>query len=224
MSIQVVKTDDGSATLFVPELNEHYHSIHGAVGESLHIFIRCGLEALPLHEGTVRIFEMGFGTGLNALLTYYHTIGDTKQVDYIGIDTLPVPDDLFLQLNYIDFIDNLDVAKVFHEIHHAPWEKNVTVGSHFFLTKHRARIEEYILPGSFDLVYYDAFSPMVQPECWTLEVFSRIFQHMNPGGILVTYSSKGSVRRSLQQAGFTVEKLPGPAGKREILRGRRLIM
>ena len=224
MDIRIVKTDDGSNTLYVPCLREHYHSIHGAVGESLHIFIQCGLNALPPSSSPLRIFEMGFGTGLNALLTYYHTIGDARQVDYLGIDTLPLSDDLSLKLNYPEFIGNHDSAQVFHTIYSSPCEQKVAVGSHFYLTKHQARIEEYDLPGSFDLVYFDAFSPAVQPECWSQKIFSRIFRHMAPGAVLVTYSSKGSVRRSLTQAGFMVEKLPGPPGKREILRGRKRVL
>ncbi|HNS18249.1 MAG TPA: tRNA (5-methylaminomethyl-2-thiouridine)(34)-methyltransferase MnmD [Bacteroidales bacterium] len=223
MCITVVQTADGSSTLFVPALREHYHSIHGAVGESLHIFIQCGLRELPSSAGTLRIFEMGFGTGLNALLTYFHTLGSARQVDYTGLDALPLKDDLYGQLNYAECLDFKDAEEVFSRICFAPWEQKIAVGSHFFLTKHRARIEDYLPDGSFDLVYFDAFSPVAQPECWTQEIFSRLFQHMNPGGILVTYSSKGSVRRSLKQAGFTVEKLPGPPGKREILRGRKWV-
>jgi tRNA U34 5-methylaminomethyl-2-thiouridine-forming methyltransferase MnmC len=221
MEIQVVKTGDGSNSLFIPHLNEHYHSIHGAVQESMHVFIRCGLLSLPMALKAIRIFEMGFGTGLNALLTYYHTIGCEKQIDYVGIDTFPIGEDIIAQLNYDRYLDHQDAGEVFRSICESRWNESTKINHHFSLTKLQARIEEYYFHGFFDLVYFDAFSPLVQPECWTPEVFDRIYRHMNTGGILVTYSSKGSVKRALLQAGFSVEKLPGPPGKREILRGRK---
>lgn len=218
--MNVVRTADGSSSLFVADLNEHYHSIHGAVRESRHIFIDCGLLSLPGGLNTLRIFEMGFGTGLNALLTYYHTIGGDKEIRYTGIDAFPVGQDYLSQLNYPGYLGYPDAEKVYQRITGSPWGESINVGRHFTLLKIQAKIEAYDFRDFYDLVYYDAFSPEVQPECWVQDIFVRIHQHMNPDGILVTYSSKGAVRRALQQAGFIVEKLPGPPGKREILRAK----
>ncbi|HOW26326.1 MAG TPA: tRNA (5-methylaminomethyl-2-thiouridine)(34)-methyltransferase MnmD [Bacteroidales bacterium] len=220
MKPEIVRTADGSSTLFVPGLNEHYHSVHGAVQESMHVFIGCGLLALPAMLPAVHVFEMGFGTGLNALLTYYNTIGSDQEVLYTAIDAYPIQQDITERLNYPGFLDYQDASEVNKRITGSPWGESVHIGRRFTLARILARIQEYDFQGYYDLVYYDAFSPVVQPECWVPEIFFRIFQHMNPGGILVTYSSKGSVRRALHQAGFIVEKLPGPPGKREILRGR----
>jgi tRNA U34 5-methylaminomethyl-2-thiouridine-forming methyltransferase MnmC len=220
MHLNVVRTADGSASLYDSDLNEHYHSVHGAVQESMHVFIGCGLLALTGELQTVRIFEMGFGTGLNALLTYYHTIGSDKGILYTGIDAFPVEQDFVAQLNYPGYLGYADAGEVYQRITGSLWGSPTNIGRRFTLIKIVARIQEYDFQGFYDLVYYDAFSPDIQPECWAPEIFFRIFQHMDPGGILVTYSSKGSVRRSLQQAGFIVEKLSGPPGKREILRGK----
>jgi tRNA U34 5-methylaminomethyl-2-thiouridine-forming methyltransferase MnmC len=221
MEILVVKTGDGSNSLFVSHLNEHYHSIHGAVQESMHVFIRSGLLSLPPNLKDIRIFEMGFGTGLNALLTYYHTIGSTKHIEYKAIDIFTIGEDIIARLNYPRYLAYPDAGAIFRRIHNSPWQEKTSISDHFELTKVQAKIEDYDLSGFVDLVYYDAFSPLVQPECWTPEVFDRIYRHMNTDGILVTYSAKGSVKRALKQAGFSVEKLPGPPGKREILRGRK---
>ena len=218
--MNVVRTADGSSSLFVADLNEHYHSIHGAVRESMHVFIGYGLMSLPAGMHTVRIFEMGFGTGLNALLTYYQTLGGGKEIQYTGIDAFPIGQDYLSQLNYPGYLGYPDAGKVYHRMTGTPWGEPVDVSHHFTLLKIQAGIEAYDLRDFYDLVYYDAFSPEVQPECWEPEIFFRIHQHMNPGGILVTYSSKGSVKRALKQVGFIVEKLPGPPGKREILRGK----
>ncbi len=218
--MNVVRTADGSSTLYVAELNEHYHSIHGAVRESSHVFIACGLMSLPAGMHTVRIFEMGFGTGLNAFLTYYHAIGGDKEIRYTAVDAFPIGQDDISQLNYPGYLGYPDAGEVYQRITGSIWGEPVDIGSHFSLLKIVAMIEEYDFHDFYDLVYYDAFSPEVQPECWEPEIFFRIHQHMNPGGILVTYSSKGAVRRALTQAGFIVEKLPGPPGKREILRGK----
>lgn len=218
MERRVVKTEDGSSTIFVPDLNEHFHSVHGAVQESMHVYIHHGLLTQPLLTGTIRLLEMGFGTGLNALLTYYATASRKKPIEYLAIDAFPLEGEVIKRLNYTDVLDYEGISEFFLRLHNAPWGERTRIDRRFFLTKLNVRVQDVILDGFFNVVYYDAFSPDVQPECWVQEIFSRIFCHMANGGVLVTYSAKGAVRRSLQQAGFSVERLPGPPGKREMLR------
>lgn len=221
MELKVVITGDGSSTIYVPDLNEHFHSVHGAVQESMHVFIRHGLLTVPWLTGTLRVLEMGFGTGLNALLTFYATGSLKTNVEYQAIDALPLKKEVIKQLNYPDVLDYEGISEFFLQLHNAPWGKRTRMDHRFFLTKLNARVQDVILDGFFDLVYYDAFSPDVQPECWDQEIFTGIFNHMANGGVLVTYSAKGAVRRSLQQAGFRVERLPGPPGKREMIRAEK---
>lgn len=222
-------TADGSATLYVPELNEHYHSVKGALTESLHIFIDMGLKASAV--AAPRILEIGFGTGLNALLTLIEAERSGKEVHYTGIELYPLPWETIEQLRYVDasFADNErigmpveQVAQWFEALHTAPWEEDVVITPHFTLRKVQADFANNHLPlitNHYSLVYFDAFAPEKQPEMWTQELFDRLYVLMSQGGILTTYCAKGIVRRMLQSAGFTVERLPGPpGGKREILR------
>ena len=213
-----VITGDLSHTLFVPGLNEHYHSIHGAIRESEHVFINAGLGYME-GRSSIRILEIGFGTGLNALLTWLHCRDKPTEVLYSAIEPFPVDPSVCSGLNYPERTGDPDAGTVFRELHDSPWEQLISIGEFFHFIKHKFRLGDVILPEcSADLVFYDAFSPEVQPEMWTPEVFEKVYRILNPGGILVTYSSRGSVRRALGHAGFLVEKLPGPAGKRHITR------
>lgn len=207
-------TADGSATLFVPELNEHYHSVKGAFTESRHIFIERGLKASSI--AVPHILEIGFGTGLNALLTLLETEEGERDVHYTGVELYPLPWETISQLGYSDH-------PLFKELHTAPWEEDVPITPRFTLRKVRADVNEMAIP-SCSIIYFDAFAPEKQPEMWTQKLFNRLYVHMEPGGILTTYCAKGVVRRALQTAGFTVERLSGPpGGKREILRATKNI-
>lgn len=214
-----VLTSDGSSTLFSPAFDQHYHSVHGAIQESLHVFIRAGLEPLLPAPGGLRIWEMGFGTGLNALLTWLQA-GDTP-VTYTAIEAYPLDPALLPSLNYAQVIADPRAASAFVQLHDAPWEVATQLRPGFTLLKHATSLEAYQPAGTFDLLFYDAFAPNAQPELWTEAVMARLFSWLDPGGIFITYSAKSSVRRGLLQAGFEVEKLPGPPGKREMLRARR---
>jgi tRNA U34 5-methylaminomethyl-2-thiouridine-forming methyltransferase MnmC len=216
---QLVITSDGSHTLFVPELNEHYHSIHGAVQESEHIFIKAGYEkckADPVH-----IFEAGFGTGLNALLTAVRSIIDNREVFYTSVEKYPVMDDLIKSLNHHEYAGP-DGKRVFELIHSSPWGEMKCIFNKFNLLKQEGDLTDFIPAYPIDLVYFDAFGPDKQPSMWTREIFSNIASFMRSGGILVTYSAKGEVKRNLRSVGFDVKLLPGPPGKREIISANKI--
>ena len=217
--IRHILTLDGSSTLYNPEYDQPYHSTHGAIQESLHVFIKYGLAALPPQQAEIALFEMGFGTGLNALLTWQYAKG--RSIRYTGIELLPLSPGQVEELNYPQQLGNAEAGPVFRRIHEAPWGIETEVAPAFFLTKVQGRLQDFAPTSRYDLVYFDAFAPNAQPELWTFDIFLNLFAFMQPGGIFVTYSAKGNVRRDLQRAGFEVEKLPGPPGKREMLRGRR---
>jgi tRNA U34 5-methylaminomethyl-2-thiouridine-forming methyltransferase MnmC len=218
MNPELILTDDGSHTLFVPRLNEHYHSTYGAIQESRHVFLEAGLKQILPGHTHVKILEVGFGTGLNALLSLIEAEKSGKIIHYTSIEPFPLNQNITNQLNYPELLAE-GTSSLFHMMHDAEWNKEMQVTDHFFIQKILNGIEKTGLEdNSFDLVFFDAFGPDVQPELWTGEIFRKIFLSLKKGGILVTYSVKGSVRRALKNSGFSVEKIPGPAGKREITR------
>jgi tRNA U34 5-methylaminomethyl-2-thiouridine-forming methyltransferase MnmC len=267
--IEFKLTGDGSHTLFVPSLNEHYHSTFGAIAESRHIFINAGLNFVRQSSSSVKILEIGFGTGLNAFLTFIETIDQELKIDYTAIELYPLKEEIYSRLNYPEHFysnrytkgtpttkavgselvtnyqpttlvvgdakntasaktslhlamkfTNEMIKEVFLKMHTCSWNEGSVLSDKFSLTKIHTSLEDYLPEYQyFDLIYFDAFGPDVQPELWTSEVFNKMAACLKPGGVLVTYSTKGTVRRNLKEAGFRIEKLPGPVGKREILRG-----
>jgi tRNA U34 5-methylaminomethyl-2-thiouridine-forming methyltransferase MnmC len=216
--LSIKTTADGSHTLHAEILDEDYHSIHGAITESMHVFIHAGLnECIPKR---LRILEMGFGTGLNALLTRRVSLLSASTIDYVTIELFPVNHEIYHLLNYTNGMEGTEVA-FFTWLHESAWNTPQSYDRFFSLNKIEGDINKVYLPGNFDLVYYDAFSPDKQPELWSTDLFLRLFNTMNKGGILVTYCAKGQVRRNLQSAGFKTERLPGSPGKREMLRARK---
>jgi len=212
-------TEDGSHTVFAQELNEHYHSIHGAVQESRHIFIGTGLHQACLNTGELNILEVGFGTGLNVLLTLADPVISGRRVNYTAIEPYPLDPELVSELNY----NTIPGLELFHDdflkMHVQPFIITKEIREAFFFTKLPEKAEQAKLPASmYNLVYFDAFSPNIQPELWTPALFSAIHESMMPGGILVTYCAKGIVKRALKGVGFRVENLPGPPGKNQITR------
>lgn len=214
-------TADGSHTLFVPEMDEHYHSINGAIQESTHIFINTGLHHCVKDE--MRIFEVGFGTGLNAFLTLLDSCISGKTIHYITIEAYPLPESIIKNLNYIQ--KHTEQEQIyFYKLHDAEWNEEIKITDHFHLTKIKADFRFFDIPSLVDLVdiiYFDAFAPEKQPEMWTQDIFNNLYKITSPDGILVTYCAKGIVRRMMQQAGYKVERLPGPPGKREMLRAKK---
>jgi tRNA U34 5-methylaminomethyl-2-thiouridine-forming methyltransferase MnmC len=221
MNRKIVVTADGSNSIYVENLNEHYHSIHGAIAESEHIFIQSGLQTKNIQEKKeISILEIGFGTGLNALLTYFFAQKPGQKINYVAIEPYPLSAEELQALNYIDILDFPETAKIFEHIHAVEWETAKNISGDFIIHKHKISALDIILDeNKFELVYFDAFSPNVQPELWTEMVFAKIFKAMKQHGVFVTYSTKGTVKRALKEAGFSIEKLPGPVGKKEILRG-----
>ena len=214
--LEIQHTSDGSATLFVPELDEHYHSVKGAYTESLHIYRDCAYRHAAELSAVrpLRLLEVGFGTGLNAAVTAMAATAECP-VHYITLEKYPVESRFVEALGYDAFVD----ASLFAAIHAAPWEQPTAITPHFTLEKRCCDLLTAPLPGDIDIVYFDAFAPEKQPEMWSPEVFARIYEAMRPGGVLTTYCAKGVIRRLLQSTGFTVERLAGPVGgKREILR------
>lgn len=215
MKRTVEMTADGSYTLFVSEMDEHYHSVNGALQESRHVFFQAGWEYL--NRDNYRILEFGFGTGLNALLALSRAVHDGTHVAYYTIEKFPLTEDLWQQLHY-EHLDVEGAGRWFPSLHQSAWDKDVLLEPNFLLHKIKGDFNEMSFPEQIDLVFFDAFAPDKQPEVWSQALFDRIFQVMAPGGVLVTYCAKGVVRRMLQQAGFRVERIPGPPGKREMLR------
>ncbi len=217
--VTVKQTGDGSQTLFVPELNEHYHSVHGAIHESMHIYIGCGLHHVALNKPEIAILEVGFGTGLNALLTCIEARQKNMRIRYASIEKYPVSAKILTSLNYPQILDFPGSFDFFNQIIEGSWNKESRIHERFSLHKIHGGIESVELPeAQYDVIYYDAFGPEVQPEMWTESVFHKLYHCLREGGVLVTYSSKGNVKRALISAGFLVKKLPGPPGKREIVR------
>lgn len=216
---RIVKTDDGSHSLELVGKGEHYHSTFGAVQESRHVFIQKGLLILPSKEAPVKILEVGFGTGLNALLTLIESQRLGTPIQYYTLEPFPLLKEEFEALNYPDILGQGKYAEHYLSFHQCPWEREIEISSGFSFFKTKDGLNEANLPFSFfDLVYYDAFGPDTQPELWEEAVFQKVFAAMRPGGTLVTYSAKGVVRRALKACGFNVESLPGPPGKREMTR------
>lgn len=219
MERQVIATADGSSTISIPEMKVTYHSTHGAIRESLHVFIEAGLKyALP-GKPSVSILEMGFGTGLNALLTLMEA--QHKPVHYTAIELYPLEPEQINALNYCQQLNYMELQPIFEQLHKADWEKEITITNDFTLWKSGTNLLAFEMPQPgqfFDIIYFDAFAPSAQPELWTSSVFEKLFAMLSPGGFLVTYCSKGDVRRAMHSAGFKVEKLPGPPGKREMVR------
>jgi tRNA U34 5-methylaminomethyl-2-thiouridine-forming methyltransferase MnmC len=218
---ELITTADGSHSLFVPALNEHYHSVHGAVQESLHVFLRQGFDAVA-EQTPLRILEIGFGTGLNAWLTLLASAG--REVVYTSLEAYPVEMQQAMALNYPQVKGAEGDAALFAAMHQSAWNEAVQITPEFTLIKQHTTLEAFEAgSGVYDLIYFDAFAPRVQPELWTAEVFIKLFSASAAGAVLTTYCAKGEVRRNMQAAGFIVERLPGPPGKREMLRGKKVI-
>ena len=226
MKRSLIITKDGSHTVSIPEMNVSYHSLHGAIQESRHVFIEQGLDFFLNNNPTadIQVLEMGFGTGLNALLTLVEA-GPNLNIHYMAIELFPLTIEEANLLNYCEQIKRQDLLPSFEKMHQCEWERDIAINPFFTIHKQKHSLlaiknsnrayKNFLSP---DIIYFDAFAPAAQPELWTKEVFEMLYAILKNKGILVTYCSKGEVRRSMQAAGFVVEKIPGPPGKREIVR------
>lgn len=226
MDIEIIETEDGSHTLFSKTFNEIYHSRRGAIEESHHVFIDAGLKHVLETKNEITILEVGFGTGLNALITALETLNTSCKINYYGVEPFPVPVEIIEQLNYQQLIDHDKADTLYKSMHRAPWNTWQSIHDNFQLYKAEATIEALFTQASnqdiptFDLVYFDAFAPSKHPEIWSLDVLKGIRQHLSSDAVLVTYCAKGQFKRDLKEAGFVLESLPGPHFKREMTRGR----
>ena len=219
----IVVTADGSTTIGIPSWNEHYHSTHGAVNEAMHVFIQNGLshwKSQNPNDVRCNILEIGFGTGLNAWLTFLNNVDSYLTVFYDGIEGFPVDSELIEALNYIQLTES-SKADIFQSMHLNEWNVPLSLSQNFTLTKIQSTFEAVKAKDAYDLIYYDAFGARVQPELWTVQMFQKMQNALKPGGVLVTYCAKGSVRRALLDVGLEVERLIGPPGKREMLRASK---
>ncbi len=218
MKRTLLKTGDGSFTLQIPEWNEQYHSKHGAVAEALHVFIQEGLHYwFSRHKDSeVSILEIGFGTGLNSYLTFLEAQNNSWQINYIGVEGFPLSID---EINTLNFPSILNASEeYFLKLHKIPWEEKIEISKSFWLKKQHKKFSEIEDHQAFDIIYFDAFGVRVQPELWTEIIFKKMYHALRPNGVLVTYAANGSARRAMQSVGFSVERLPGPPGKREMMR------
>lgn len=222
MKRNIITTADGSKTIQIEEWNEQYHSVHGAIQEANHVYIKHGLlffiENNPNNQ-PVNILEIGFGTGLNAFLSLLKTNETKKLINYTAVEAFPVSSEEIEQLNYVKELDAS--LEGFSKLHDALWEKEQEITNHFKLTKQQKEFKDIADKDLYNIIYFDAFGARVQPELWTETIFQKMYDALKIDGILVTYSAKGSVRRAMQSVGFNVEKLPGPPGKREMLRANK---
>jgi len=213
---EIIKTLDGSTTIHLEEWNESYHSKHGAIQEAKHVFIKNGLSLFE--SNPVTVLEIGFGTGLNAFITFLESEKKQQQIDYVGVEAYPVDAEEILEMNYVAELNALEFENIFEKMHKCEWNKKAEICSLFSLTKRKQFFHEINDFETFDLIYFDAFGYRVQPELWSTEIFKKMYDSLKPNGVLVTYAARGVVKRSMIEVGFTVEKLAGPPGKREMFR------
>lgn len=219
MEPKIITTGDGSHSLYHPTLDETYHSRHGALAESRHVFIQKGLAHVAPSVQPVRVLEVGFGTGLNALLTWHYARTERRDVHYTGIEPFPLKEDTWRLLNYGT---TLNSERDFITLHEVAWNEPHELEACFTFSKLSVNVEEFRVPVTlYDIVYYDAFAPEKQPEMWSAQTLSVVVEAMQPGAILVTYCAKGQFRRTLRALGMDVERIPGPPGKREMTRARK---
>jgi tRNA U34 5-methylaminomethyl-2-thiouridine-forming methyltransferase MnmC len=220
---KIITTEDGSSTIHLEEWNEQYHSTHGAIQEANHVFIKTGLQHLQntYNPDQIQILEIGFGTGLNAFITYLETKKHNFNCKYHGVEAYPVLPEEIAQLNYVSELNAESETITFDKMHVCEWEKETILSENFKLTKRKQFFDQIEDEAQFNLIYFDAFGARVQPELWTVSIFQKMYNALQKNGVLVTYAAKGSVRRAMQEVGFIVERLPGPPGKREMLRATK---
>lgn len=219
MKREIIQTADGSTTIHIQGWDECYHSKHGAIQEAYHVFIKNGLSSFPNQK--VSILEIGFGTGLNAFITYLESKNLNQNIEYVGVEAFPISATELEGMNYVHELNANDFKNVFEKMHSVSWEEKQIISDNFSLSKRKQLFQEINDISKFDLIYFDAFGYRVQPELWSTEIFSKMYDALKSNGVLVTYAARGVVKRSMIEVGFTVEKLAGPPGKREMFRATK---
>ena len=216
---EIIITEDGSTSIHLPDWNENYHSKHGAIQEAQHVFIKNGLALFP--NQNISILEIGFGTGLNAIITLIESEKLNQNVHYEGVEAYPVSAAEMALMNYVSELDAINKTAIFDLMHSCPWNEKIELDNHFDLIKRQQFFDAIDDVEKFDLIYFDAFGYRVQPDLWSTEIFQKMYNALKPKGILVTYAARGVVKRSMIEVGFSVEKLAGPPGKREMFRASK---
>lgn len=219
MEREIIQTLDGSTTIHIKEWNESYHSKHGAIQEAQHVFIKNGLSLFE--NKNVSILEIGFGTGLNAFITYIESKKLSQKINYTGVEAYPISSEELLSMNYIDELRANHYSGVFEQMHESEWEIAKELDADYVLTKRKQFFQDIDDVEKYDLIYFDAFGYRVQPELWSTDIFRKMFSSLKENGVLVTYAARGVVKRSMIEVGFVVEKLTGPPGKREMFRATK---
>lgn len=220
MKREILTTNDGSTTIHLPDWDESYHSKHGAIQEAYHVFIKSGFSLFE--QNKLSILEIGFGTGLNAFITYLEAQKSIKSIDYVGVEAYPVATEEALQMNYVSELNASNELEVFNLMHTSDWETRQLISNDFHLTKRKQFFQDITDENAFDLIYFDAFGFRVQPELWSLEIFQKMYKALKLNGVLVTYACRSSIKNAMIECGFKVEKLPGAPGKREMLRATKI--
>ncbi|MFA9190147.1 tRNA (5-methylaminomethyl-2-thiouridine)(34)-methyltransferase MnmD [Flavobacterium sp. FZUC8N2.13] len=220
MKREIIQTQDGSTTIHLEEWNESYHSKHGAIQEAKHVFIKNGLSLFK--RKTISILEIGFGTGLNAFISFLEAPSFEQNINYVGVEAYPVASEEILSMNYVDELNAKRQLGIFEKMHKSNWNEKIALSDSFSLTKRKQYFQDIDDVNQFDLIYFDAFGYRVQPELWSTEIFKKMYDALKEDGVLVTYAARGVVKRSMIEVGFRVEKLEGPPGKREMFRAFKL--
>ncbi|WP_291110242.1 tRNA (5-methylaminomethyl-2-thiouridine)(34)-methyltransferase MnmD [Flavobacterium sp. UBA6195] len=221
MKREIIITDDGSTTIRIPDWNENYHSTHGAIQEAKHVFIKNGLDLLQ-NQKSISLLEIGFGTGLNAFITFLETL-DKEKVNYVGVEAYPISSEEIAQMNYVTELKATQYQVVFDKMHSCDWESQQHITEKFILTKRKQFFQDINDKEQYDLIYFDAFGFPLQPELWSEVIFKKMFDALLPNGVLVTYACRSSIKNAMLSVGFSIEKLPGAPGKREMLRAIKRI-
>ena len=218
MKKEIILTSDHSHSIAIPAMNVTYHSTHGAIQESMHVFIEAGLNHIAVGKDQISILEMGFGTGLNALLSIAEAEKKQQKIYYETIEADPLEANIYTLLNYCEQLKRPDLQPLFELLHRCAWNTVIEITPYFSFRKNIASLVDFSTEQQFNIIYFDAFAPEVQPELWTTDVFKKLYEWMEAGSVLTTYCSKSIVRKAMAEAGLTVTKIPGPPHKREIVR------
>ena len=219
MKREIIITDDGSTTIRIPDWDENYHSTHGAIQEAKHVFIKNGLNLFQKQD-SISILEIGFGTGLNTFITFLETLTKDK-VNYVGIEAYPISEEEIAQMNYVSELEAEKYQDVFNKMHSCDWESQQKITDNFTLTKRKQFFQDIEDKEQYDLIYFDAFGFPLQPELWSEVIFKKMYEALLPKGTLVTYACSSSIKNAMLSVGFSIEKLPGAPGKREMLRATK---
>ena len=219
MKREIIITDDGSTTIRIPDWDENYHSTHGAIQEAKHVFIKNGLDIFK-NQDSISILEIGFGTGLNAFITFLETVNKEK-VNYVGVEAYPISTEEIAQMNYVTELQAPQYQAIFDKMHACDWESQQKITNNFTLTKRKQFFQDIADKEQYDLIYFDAFGFPLQPELWSEAIFKKMYEALLPKGTFVTYACRSSIKNAMLSVGFSIEKLPGAPGKREMLRATK---